>query len=382
MILRGVLSYKRYFSLGQFNVFSGLNYSDNSYTLHNRIQDNKMLNEINSTTRSVSYYNHFEYSFEKDEMNISIAANLNIFKVHSFEEIQSFGYEKNRLNPSFSASVIKKWAKRWRSNITIASEMIDDDLVPLKYFTGMEYHILPEDQLFLRTSIAGNSKYPSLNEMYFQPGGNPLLKPEKSFSQEMGIHYEVKLKDVSVESEIGGYNSVVHDWILWLPTFKGHWVPGNIKRVTSRGLETNLSISRDEGLIRYKIKALYALTNSINQGESMNPSDQSYGRQLPFIPVHSANCFLTLMYKTWSVSYLWNYYSQRFTTTSNQYNSSRDYLYPYFMNQVGVKRHFNINKVRTDLNLKIYNLFNEKYRSVLQRPMPGRNYSVQVKLSF
>jgi len=103
---------------------------------------------------------------------------------------------------------------------------------------------------------------------------------------------------------------------------------------------------------------------------------------LPFIPVHSANCIMTIIYKTWSLNYLWNYYSERFTTTSNTRGSIRDYLYPYYLSQAGLSKQQSFKTFRVNVNFKVYNLFNEKYRSVLQRPMPGRSYNLQLKISF
>lgn len=381
-IFRGVISYKRYMSGRQMKVFSGFSYTDDLYTLDNRLQDSVILNEINSKSHSMSIYNHLEYSREKGGTNLIFSAGFNIYDVNSYESVRNSGYEKGMIQSSLMANLSRRWNNKIKSNFILVAELVNRELLPLCFNSGIEYHILPKDQLYLRAGVAGNSKYPSLNDLYYQPGGNPSLKSEKGISQEIGLHYSRKKRRISWESEISAYNSRVSNWIIWLPTFKGYWVPGNIDLVNSRGIETNFSISGDEGIIRYKLKAMYSLTRSVNYGHSENPADMSYGHQLPFIPVHSGNCFLILMFRTWNMSYLWNYYSQRYTTTSNQLNTTRDYLYPYFMNQAGIGKQLNRDRFKMELNLKIHNLFNERYRSVLQRPMPGRNYSLQAKFIF
>jgi outer membrane cobalamin receptor len=49
---------------------------------------------------------------------------------------------------------------------------------------------------------------------------------------------------------------------------------------------------------------------------------------------------------------------------------------------VGLGKQVQLGSLKLDMNLKVHNLFNEEYRSILQRPMPGRNYSLQLKLNF
>ena len=58
--------------------------------------------------------------------------------------------------------------------------------------------------------------------------------------------------------------------------------------------------------------------------------------------------------------------------------SKRDWLYPYFMNDLMFGKAFYIKKVTLAAEFKIYNLFNETYHTVLYRPMPGRNYMLML----
>jgi iron complex outermembrane receptor protein len=236
--------------------------------------------------------------------------------------------------------------------------------------------------LYLHGSAGANSKYPSLNDLYFQPGGNASLKPENSLNSELGLHYKDNFNKVTIGGGVTLYSSDVKDWIIWLPTFKGYWQPENIGEVEVKGVESSLDLSGHAGEFHYLVKGSYALTRSLNMQRSENPDDNSFGRQLPFIPVHSGNLMTDLDYRKWGFIYIWNYYSRRYTTTSNFGSSGNDYLYPFFMNQVGLSRKFNMKNHAFDMNLKIFNLFNEKYRSVLQRPMPGRNFSFQIKVDL
>jgi outer membrane receptor protein involved in Fe transport len=79
--------------------------------------------------------------------------------------------------------------------------------------------------------------------------------------------------------------------------------------------------------------------------------------------------------------YQYNAYSERFTTSSNDL-TRRDWLYPYFMSDVTLGGELRIRKTGFSAELKIFNLFNETYHSVLYRPMPGRNYQLVLKFKF
>jgi len=57
-------------------------------------------------------------------------------------------------------------------------------------------------------------------------------------------------------------------------------------------------------------------------------------------------------------------------------------LYPYFMNNLFFGKEIKLSKNKFNIELKIFNLFNEEYRTVLQHPMPRRNYSLLIRYDF
>lgn len=117
----------------------------------------------------------------------------------------------------------------------------------------------------------------------------------------------------------------------------------------------------------------YSWTPSINSGEKMSPADKSVGRQLPYVPRHSASLTGRLSWRTWSFLYKWCWYSQRFTMSSNDFTFS-GHLPPYFMSNVTLEKSLSFKPVDLQLKLAVNNLFDEEYLSVLSRPMPGINF--------
>jgi iron complex outermembrane receptor protein len=231
--------------------------------------------------------------------------------------------------------------------------------------------------LFLRGNISGNYNYPSLNDLYWQPGGNPDLEPEKGISYELGMVYKHNKESFRLSTGINTYYNNIDNWIIWLPTFKGYWEPANICKVIAKGIEIDLSIKGKLNEFDYSISGTYAYTSSVNRGREKIWGEANYNRQLPYIPLHSGNVFGSVSWRNFTMSYQFNSYSKRYTSTAND-QARRNYIYAYYMNSMSVGKQFNWRKLRLSTQLKIYNLFNETYHSVLYRPMPGRNYMLLI----
>jgi outer membrane cobalamin receptor len=380
--IRSQFSYRHYGEKFNLKVFSGLNYMDLNYSLKNRLSDRSYLLAINSKSKTSSLYNKLDLQYHLSPgLRLEFSAGVDFHRVESLEKVKIQGYTESRIQSHVLGSIYKEWSKKWISNLSLGTELISGVNSAPVYHTGTEFHILPDDKLYLKMILASNTRYPSLNDLYYQPGGNIDLKPERSLDQEFGLHYGFGNNGLSFSQDFSVYLSQVKNWIMWYYTVKG-FSPENIEKVDIKGFETNATAAYFAGKMIYKLSAGYALTHSRDMGKMLSDFDLSFGKQLPYIPVHSANAMIYLMRNNWSVTYIWNFYSKRNTTTSNQESSLRDYLYPYFMNQVGLGKQVLMGNWKLDLNLKVHNLFNEEYRSVLQRPMPGRNYSLQLKLSF
>ncbi|MDE6634575.1 MAG: TonB-dependent receptor, partial [Bacteroidaceae bacterium] len=162
--------------------------------------------------------------------------------------------------------------------------------------------------------------------------------------------------------------------ILWTPNAKGYWQPSNLKKVHSYGMELTLTsevrIKRDW---RFSVMGNYAYTPSVNKSDRQTVNDASYGKQLVYVPRHTANFLGTLSWKTWTLQYQWVFYSERFTTTSNEVSYITGRLKPYYMNNVSLEKTFQWRKVHASLKGVVNNILGSEYVTVLSRPMAGRN---------
>jgi len=351
----------------QSNYISGLGYQNIIYSeSYNKSSYNKLIIRHN-------FNQNTEFNFN---------ASYNYDNVSNIDTVDNQGYTKQRNELILFASLNKKIGERFGFSLMAKKYFSPDNSMPLSPFAGIEYILSKKQNISVKANISRNYRNPDLNDLYWQPGGNPNLKPEENSSADLSVLVNKKYKKTYINTGLTAYYSDVNNWIIWLPSPFGYWTPYNIQHVISKGLEANLKFSTNIENIKLKFIVNYAFTSSKNYGKTSNWGDESYGKQLPYIPVHSFNFTGNIEYKNYGVTYVNNSYSERYTTSSNN-TTIRDWLYPYYMNNISFYKNFRLKQnYKLSINLKIYNMFNEEYRSVLGRAMPGINYMFFVKLGF
>jgi len=377
-----VIDWKHYENKYHLLLRSGYSGKQLDYTLKNFVPGVGEIPAIYSESSQKSYLNtaSLKYDFTSD-FAIETSINYNYHQVVSHDSVLKTGFEKDRAEISCLLALHLSFAHRLNLNLMLRQEWVDFETVPVIPYFGFDYRLVDKSDFFVKGNIARNFHRPTLNDLYWQPGGKPDLLPEEGISGELGAEYRVDYKKHELKCELTAFYSDVNNWIIWLPNYKGYWEPQNIRHVVAKGLEINLNLKGKTGKINYLLSANYAFTKSINYGNPQVWGDESYGKQLAYIPVHSGNMMVNLSWKKYHCSWQHSSYSERFTTSSNDM-AQRSRFYPYFMNDIIFGKSFTLNKLTISTELKIYNLFDETYRSVLYQPMPGRNYIFIVMIKY
>lgn len=386
LTLRTVASWNKLFGRLGLNASAGYNYTDMTYVYSvDAGGEGNMVEAIHSQ----SYVNTFfakmaaEYGWS-NRLMFSMDVDFNQYLVDSHDKSLTggvTGYRKGRPELSTKASIRWKPYDQLGLAVTLKEDLYGDKYSPLVPALFAEYAPWGTDIITFKGSATRNYRYPTLNDMYYLPGGNPELRPERGYTYDLGLRAIHKAGFGSLKGEITWFDSYIDDWILWRPTFKGFYTPLNINKVRSYGLEVKGSaeiyLARDWDL---SLDALFTETHSINKGEPVSAADNSVGRQLPYVPVYSAAVSANLQYRSWRLTYKWNYYSERFTTSTNDYSVSGT-ISPYYMNDLSLSRQFNTSFAAVSLRFDVRNLFDEEYESVLSHPMPGRNYGLTIEIT-
>lgn len=320
-------------------------------------------------TASVSAHQHFVRSEDK-----------NIILQQGDRAV--VGYDKGRIELSTSLSA--KWRPTDRIGLSavLREELFGREwtpLIPALFFDGV---ISERGNIIAKASFSRNFRYPSLNDLYFLPGGNPDLRRESGWTYDAGVQFAVGRDGAySLSGSATWFDSYVKDWIMWLPTTKGFFSPRNVKDVHSYGVElkADLAVALSE---EWHLGAggTFSWTPSINEGEPMSAADQSVGKQLPYTPEISASLTGELSWRTWSLLYKWSHYSERYTMSSNDLSLSGN-LPPYYMSNITLSKQISLRWADLSLKGSVNNLFDEEYLSVLSRPMPGINYEIFIGIT-
>ena len=380
--LRAVASWNRVRSNAKFGAKAGWIYTNSIYTFEGDNGNEALMEMQHAQSIVKSGFAEADASwFPNEKWMIEGSLSAQLHSAYNRERYTKTHYDKMRAELSLLAQAkYRPWERlgigadvRWESYGRHVCAPVPAGFV--------EVILWPRYNLLLKASVTRNLRFPTLNDLYFQPGGNPDLKSEKGYTWDGGIEWAVRKRWFDFSADFTAYNSHIRDWILWLPTARGFWTPVNVNKVHSYGVEL-----REKLALRFgkgwtlDLNANWSWTPSINYGDKKSWSDESIGKQLPYIPRYSSNVVGRLGWRGFSFVYKYVYYSERFTTTSNDTDVITR-LGSYYMSDIILEKLFRFGFGDLSVKFCVYNLYDEAYVSVLSRPMPGRNYGVALSIA-
>ncbi|MCD8293271.1 MAG: TonB-dependent receptor plug domain-containing protein, partial [Prevotellaceae bacterium] len=112
------------------------------------------------------------------------------------------GYDKGRVELSGSASAKWQPVDALGFSVIVREEMYGHEWVPVIPAFFADWQVvkaqwggLPVD-FMLKGSISRNYRFPSLNDLYFLPGGNPDLECEHGFTCDLGANFDIAKTDI------------------------------------------------------------------------------------------------------------------------------------------------------------------------------------------
>ncbi len=340
-----------------------------------------MFINYDSKSNTQSLFNKYSFDYKPfKKILIAGMANFNYHQVHIYEAGQQTGYDKTRAETGLKLSVHREFLNRLTVYGLLYSEFVDNGFTPIMPSVGLEYEVLKDQNLYLKSNFTRNYHQPSLNDLYWLPGGNDKLKPEQGYTGDIALDYSFKKDAVFVvNTSLGGYMSYINDWIIWRPGEYRFWQAENIKTVFARGIEATFSSRVLVSKFNFELFTNYTFTKTTNE-EQISPEDNSVGKQLMYIPLHKANLMLSTGYNGFKFSYNLALNGERYTTSSNEI--TRHVLPKYSLHDIYFGKEMLVFGKLLEVQFRINNLFNLDYQAILWRAMPRRNYKVFVKISI
>jgi vitamin B12 transporter len=262
----------------------------------------------------------------------------------------------------------------WHGSLNGRQEMLSGYKSPFLFSAGAEGRIWR----FLsgRFNISRNFRAPTLNERFWQPGGNPDLQPEKSWNEEAGLAAEQQFSNGLIKIRLTVFNSNVDNWILWLPG-SSYWSVENAQEVWSRGMEISGDQSVKLNEVTLFTSESYTYSKSTNE-KKLFDLDASYKKQLIYTPLHRFTLRAGALYKGFNLTAKGNYTGLVFTTKDNLQTLPGYFLFDLILSKtIAVNNQYPIT-----MQLNFNNIFNVDYQVVPYRPMPGMNFMLTVKAAL
>ena len=381
----------RLFSAGLPNPYSG---SERNVDVNQRnllkwnvdFGDFKQLINASYTTQQLNYYadkdiknynygksKNYRLSYnlkyvlsEKATIKTIVEGNLISGESSTRVNIDKVITNKERKALAFVGGINYKPLRGLTSALEVRKELNSDFEVPVAFSFSNEYKL--NNYITFKGLLSSNYRVPTFNEMYWPIVGDENLIPETALQGELGALFNYKNLDV----QISAYYIHTDDKITWTPTGGSNlWSPGNIDNAMNKGLETYVTYSKRFGknIIKLAVNYMYTIAKDLERNSF-----------LPYVPVQASNINIEFE-RAWFKFYVQTLYQDKVYT--NLVNIDRYSLDAVFVNNIGVDiKIFEKEKHQIIIGGKVNNINDDLYYFSNLRPMPERNFNININYKF
>ncbi len=334
----------------------------------------------------INYTDSLISLFSKSKTRTIIAENENYLNWHRHHQL-NFGinfssssaftnnYESTKTLSRASLLVGNKFSfleDKWLTYVSARAEYFSVGTLPVTGNVSTEYNLTKH--FVLMASTAKVYRQPTLNELYWLPGGNINLKPEQGYTYEGSINYKTQISNVSLFISGAAYSRKIDNWILWVPGVNGNPSPINVQQVWCRGTETTWKIHYYKNKFSYKVNVVTSYVLSTVEANAQE-NDNTVSKQLIYTPRYTVNANILLGYNKMALTFFNQYVGYRFTTSDNS-----QWLNPYQVSSL--RLNYSVDSKLADFIVfaACNNLLNKNYTVLSGRPMPLRNYEFGITI--
>ncbi len=372
-------------------------------SLQNQDTDNVRVSAVWNYNREIStWFTRFYYNYQSQvyrDPNISLVSemdnsvwvgeienktslgdhfllNAGLNNTYDLAKTSNYGTNKERNRTALYSSVkYFNGPKTLSAILSVREELVDGKLSPFTFSISSRYFIT--NYLNINANLSRIYNMPTFNDLYWIPGGNPDLKTETGWSEDLGITFQNVFNNHSLLIELSGFNIHLNNHVIWLPTgSSGNWGAENIENLWSRGIETGLAYGLKVSNFTIKTNLQYNFTKSTYE-ESENADPNSIGKQLMYIPKHKGLGEIRLTYKWFNMRYIHNYVGKRYITKDNS-----DLVDGYQIADASIGSLIKLKTSEILVNFKINNIWNDTYEVMANYAMPLRYYTLSITYNF
>ena len=324
---------------------------------------------ISKSFSNISYLEQF-YKLGKYHFQLSLMNQLNRASNNAYSKTMV----QNRI--ACFGSIKSTWFNnKLQQQISFRKEIVDGKIIPFMPSYGLDFQL--KKWLSFNSNIARSYRLPTFNDLYWAVLGNPFLKSETGWSEELGIKSKVLIKHkIIVNTGLTVFNKNIANWIMWVPDQNGLSRPQNIAKVWCRGLEADWKMNIPIYYFNLMVSGLHDLTIASNQ-QTNSIADSSLNKQLIYTPGLKHTLQIGIGYKSYTINYVHHYIGIRYVSSDNH-----NWLLPYQTTRICASKKITLKNTNILLQAQVNNLYNQTYQVIQNRPMPLRNYQLSINYQF
>ena len=215
--------------------------------------------------------------------------------------------------------------------------------------------------------IGRSFRAPTLNERYWQPGGNPDLRPERGWTFDAGLRGSRH----PFSAEWSVFASIHRDEISWIRTGSGYFAPFNLRKTRAAGFEISVEATanpanRIQG--QAGIRFVYTRAQDLS-----DPARSSYKQQLRYVPREQLKLHGSAEFRPFLMGTEIQYVGRRYVTTDGTVS-----IDPYLVADVQLEVGIPVDANELRLAAVLFNVLDARYHVIQHYPMPPRSLGVSI----
>lgn len=303
----------------------------------------------------------------------SIIAGTNVYQEYAsssgylstHQRLRIAGFSAFRVTPHSRITLLSHIRNEWLLYNNLHTPSLPFDLLA---------HIRLSSYLSLYGKTEKTFRFPTFNDLYWNPGGNPLLKPEKGWGGETGYLLALEENKIKFSHKGTYFIRKMEQQIIWLPN-GSFWQAQNLQKVHSHGFESEFKL---QCMFSHNLSSVTRLNTSyiITYEQQENISANS-SLQLIYTPMYQGSFHHQWKWKKIHLTWISTYTGYVYTTTDH----SR-WIEPYSLHYVFIGKQWDMKKISAETLFSVQNLFDTPYTTVANRPMPGRYLEITLNVTF
>jgi outer membrane cobalamin receptor len=236
----------------------------------------------------------------------------------------------------------------------------------------------PIRDLYFGGAYSKSFHAPTLNDLYWSPGGNAKLNPERGENWQSSISYEQEWNSFSAKFSATGFLAHIDNEIIWQPYIGTEWTPVNVGEVESKGIEI-----RADGNIRVNSKLSLHVEESYTwlDAKNITPDDPNYGNEIQYSSPSRSLFIAEITHSDYgSLSVLARYRGHEYSDPSNSISGKFQPVTTFDVTLAS--REFPFEGIGMKLLLGVVDLTNQHYEDIIDYPIPSRTYHFSIELNY